>query len=108
MTMFDRRAVLAGMAATAAMPAGGSAQARTKITYWAWTEHVAAANAVSLTLAWAMLILVLCAMPGRYFPEAGWLALLKIDKVIHAFMFFVLAVLIVLASSRRAGSRSAC
>ena len=46
MTTIDRRAVLAGVAATVAMPSVVTAQARTKITYWAWTEHVAAANAV--------------------------------------------------------------
>lgn len=39
-------------------------------------------------------------MPGRYLPEGGWLALLKIDKVIHASMFFVLGVFIILSSSR--------
>lgn len=48
MAQVDRRAVLtgaaAGVAAQIARPA--LAQARTKITYWAWTEHVAAANAV--------------------------------------------------------------
>ena len=46
MTMIDRRAVLVSMTAAAALPGLGEAQVRTKVTYWAWTEHVAAANAV--------------------------------------------------------------
>jgi ABC-type glycerol-3-phosphate transport system substrate-binding protein len=41
-----RREVLAGIAATAALATVAEAQTPTKITYWAWTEHVAAANAV--------------------------------------------------------------
>ena len=37
------------LAATAAALATSqaAAQTKTKITYWAWTEHVAAANAVN-------------------------------------------------------------
>ncbi|MCC6937285.1 MAG: VanZ family protein [Flavobacteriales bacterium] len=45
-------------------------------------------------LLWAVVILVLCLMPGAALPEWNWFALLDLDKLVHAFMFFVLAVLL--------------
>lgn len=45
-------------------------------------------------IAWALLILVLCLAPGRALPEWDWFALLDLDKLVHAGMFFVLAVLL--------------
>lgn len=41
-----RRAILTSVAAVTMAVASTAAYAKTKITYWAWTEHVAAANAV--------------------------------------------------------------
>ena len=55
---------------------------------------------------WATVILVLCAMPGRFIPAAGWMDLLSLDKLVHAGVFFVLAALItvnVAVNSRSGG-----
>lgn len=49
-------------------------------------------------LRWALLcalvILGLCLMPGSRLPEWNWFALLDLDKLVHAGMFFTLAVLL--------------
>lgn len=45
-------------------------------------------------LLWALVILVLCLIPGRSLPQWGWFDLLDLDKSVHAGMFFVLAVLL--------------
>lgn len=45
-------------------------------------------------LAWALVILVLCLIPGKTLPEWNWFALLDLDKLVHAGMFFVLAILL--------------
>lgn len=45
-------------------------------------------------IAWAFVILVLCLMPGKALPEWNWIALLDLDKLVHAGLFFVLAVLL--------------
>ena len=41
---------------------------------------------------WALLILVLCGIPGRDIPHISFLELLSIDKFVHAGIFFVLIV----------------
>ena len=46
------------------------------------------------SIAWALVILVLCLMPGKALPEWNWFALLDLDKLVHAGMFFVLTVLL--------------
>lgn len=46
------------------------------------------------SIAWAVLILVLCLMPGKALPQWNWFALLDLDKLVHAGLFFVLAVLL--------------
>lgn len=51
-------------------------------------------RALRWALVWAFIILVLCLMPGRALPEWNWFALLDLDKLVHASMFFVLAVLL--------------
>jgi len=47
-----------------------------------------------LAILWALVILVLCAMPGQYIPSVSFLELLSFDKWVHAAMFFVLFTLI--------------
>lgn len=42
---------------------------------------------------WALLILVLCGIPGRDIPHISFLELLSFDKFVHAGIFFVLIVL---------------
>src|SRR5436309_1831812 len=41
-------------------------------------------------LLWAMLIFILCAIPGHDIPHISFLELLEFDKFVHAGMFFVL------------------
>lgn len=47
-------------------------------------------HAYSLSILWALVILALCSMPGRFIPSTTWLELLSFDKWVHAGMFFVL------------------
>ena len=46
-------------------------------------------------LLWALLIFVLCMIPGRDLPKISWLENFGFDKLIHAGLFFVLVVLFV-------------
>lgn len=39
---------------------------------------------------WALLILILCGIPGRDIPHISFLELLSFDKFVHAGIFFVL------------------
>ena len=41
---------------------------------------------------WALLILILCGIPGRDIPHISFLELLSFDKFVHAGIFFVLIV----------------
>lgn len=40
--------------------------------------------------AWAIVILVLCGIPGRDIPHISFLELLSFDKFVHALIFFIL------------------
>lgn len=42
---------------------------------------------------WALIIFILCAIPGRDLPHISFLELLNFDKFIHASLFFVLILL---------------
>ena len=46
------------------------------------------------SLLWALVILVLCLFPGQRLPDWNWVALFDLDKLVHAFLFFVLALLL--------------
>lgn len=46
---------------------------------------------------WALIILALCATPGKDIPHITWLEVLAFDKWVHASVFFMLAILIVRA-----------
>ena len=60
---------------------------------------------VLLTLAWGLVILVLCATPGQYIPSASWLELLSVDKLVHASVFFILtSLLLVVAIKHHQGA----
>ena len=39
---------------------------------------------------WALLIFILCAIPGRDIPSISWLEMLSFDKWVHASLFFIL------------------
>lgn len=55
-------------------------------------------------LLWALLILVLCLIPGSDLPQWSWADLLNVDKLVHALMFAVLVVLIVRGLRERPAS----
>jgi VanZ family protein len=42
---------------------------------------------------WALVILILCGIPGRDIPHISFLELLEFDKFVHAGIFFVLLLL---------------
>ncbi len=44
---------------------------------------------------WALLIFILCAIPGRDIPHISFLELLSFDKFVHASLYFVLILLTV-------------
>lgn len=50
-----------------------------------------------LAIVWALIIFGLCATPGQYIPSVSWLELLSFDKLVHASVFFVLILLILIA-----------
>ncbi len=43
---------------------------------------------------WALLIFILCAIPGHDIPHVSFLELLEFDKFVHAGLFFVLVALL--------------
>lgn len=45
------------------------------------------------SMLWALVILILCGMPGKSIPHISFLELLSFDKFVHAGIFFVLIVL---------------
>lgn len=45
-------------------------------------------------LLWALVILVLCLIPGRQLPQWDWFDLFDLDKLVHGAMFFVQALLL--------------
>lgn len=44
---------------------------------------------------WALLILILCGIPGRDIPHISFLEMLSFDKFVHAGIFLVLVVLMI-------------
>ncbi len=46
-------------------------------------------------LLWALLILILCGMPGKDIPHISFLELLSFDKFVHSSIFFVLIILLI-------------
>ena len=45
------------------------------------------------SMLWALIILILCGMPGKDVPHISFLELLNFDKFVHAGIFFVLLLL---------------
>jgi hypothetical protein len=48
----------------------------------------------TLSIIWALIILILCAIPGQYIPSVSFLELFSFDKWVHAAIFFILCSLI--------------
>lgn len=42
---------------------------------------------------WALLILVLCGMPGKDIPQISFLEIINFDKFVHCGLFFILMLL---------------
>ena len=58
-----------------------------------------------LGIGWALFILLLCSAPGDQLPEAGFWDLLSFDKFVHAFLFAI-QVLVLIVGFRRQYSYS--
>jgi len=54
---------------------------------------------IGAPILWAILILVLCSIPGKDIPSVGWLQVLGPDKWVHAAIFVVQYLLLMLAFS---------
>lgn len=54
-------------------------------------------HSYKLSFGWALLILALCSMPGRFIPSTTWLEMLSFDKWVHAGIFFVLVSLLLIS-----------
>ena len=50
---------------------------------------------IKWAMLWALLILILCGIPGKDIPHISFLELLSFDKFVHAGIFFVLLLLTV-------------
>lgn len=50
---------------------------------------------------WALLIFILCAIPGKDLPNIGWLEIFQFDKFVHASLFFVQSVLLIWGFSKQ-------
>lgn len=60
------------------------------------TNNFLIKKSLPLAIVWALVILLLCAMPGQYIPSVSILELLSFDKWVHAGMFFVLNALVLI------------
>lgn len=56
---------------------------------------------IKWALLWAMLIFILCAIPGKDIPFGGIWDILSLDKFIHASLFFILVVLLIQGFSKQ-------
>lgn len=50
---------------------------------------------------WALLIFILCSIPGKDLPHITWLELLSFDKFVHASLFFVQSILLIWGFSKQ-------
>lgn len=46
-----------------------------------------------LTITWSMIIIILCCIPGKEFPEASFFEIPHLDKMVHFTFYFVLIIL---------------
>ena len=54
-----------------------------------------------LGILWAILILILYGLPGQDFPDLSFWEMLSFDKFIHAFMFAVLVLLLIVGFKKQ-------
>jgi len=50
---------------------------------------------------WALLILILCGIPGQRIPHVDFLSWLKPDKIVHLFLFGLLSYLLIRGFTRQ-------
>lgn len=55
---------------------------------------------ISAPILWALMILVLCSIPGKDIPSVGWLQVLSPDKWVHAVIFAIQYLLLMFAFSK--------
>lgn len=60
---------------------------------WAGQEGCMFFKHIKWPLLWALVILILCGIPGRDIPHINFLEILSFDKFVHAGVFFVLILL---------------
>ncbi len=53
---------------------------------------------ILFSILWSIFIFILCATPGQYIPNLGWLELLSFDKFVHLGIFFIQCSLLFLIS----------
>lgn len=44
-----------------------------------------------LALAWSIVIIILCSIPGQEFPDTSFLDVPHLDKIVHFSLFFILS-----------------
>lgn len=57
-----------------------------------------------LAIAWAILILILCGIPGNNFPKLSFLDWLRPDKIVHLILFGVQSFLLIKSFSSQSSS----
>lgn len=54
-----------------------------------------AANLLIRNIIWAIIILVLCSMPGDSLPQTSMIEIPHFDKIVHFGLFFIMGILLV-------------
>jgi hypothetical protein len=55
---------------------------------------------IKWSLLWSLFILVLCFLPGKSFPSSNWFELFQFDKIVHAFLFMLLYLILVFEQTK--------
>jgi VanZ family protein len=58
-------------------------------------------KSIRAAIAWAILILILCGIPGDNFPKLSFLEWLRPDKIVHLILFGVQSYLLIYAFTRQ-------
>ena len=57
-----------------------------------------------LTIIWSIVIIVLCCIPGKEFPEASIFEIPHLDKIVHFTFYFILSIIGVKGISKQTKS----
>jgi len=58
-----------------------------------------------LTITWSLIIIILCCIPGKEFPDASLFKIPHLDKIVHFTFYFVLSVVSVNYFSKQYSSQ---